>query len=240
MERDFKGRNALVTGSAKRLGKAMALALAANGCNVGVHYLHSRKEALEVKREAESFGVKSEIFRADVTDDKQCRKLVYAFVKKFGSIDFLVNNVGSFIRKPLDQFEPGEWREMIDSNLNSAYYCSKYALEFMRVRKSGGIINIGSAGAERVQANVTTTAYYAAKTGVLLLTKTMALMEALNGIRVNAISPGILVNSVVKHPVPIGNYGRLEDVTNAMLFLLSEKARHVTGANLEVAGGYRL
>ena len=241
----FLGKNALVTGSAKRIGRATLLALAREGCNVGVHYLRSKKEALDVKKEAKSLGVKAEVFKADVRKPLECKRLIKEFVTEFGRLDILVNNVGNFIRKPLNEFEPAEWDEMIDSNLNCSYYCSKYALEAMRRQKGlggerGNIINISMAGCENVQANTTTTAYQIAKTGILVLTRTMALMEAPNGIRVNAVSPGILGDSVVKHPVPMKRLGTGEDVANAIVFLVSGKAKYITGANLSVSGGYKL
>jgi len=236
----LKGKNALVTGSAKRIGKTTLLALAKEGCNVGVHYLNSEKAALETKKEAEKFKVKTAIFRADVTDSKQCKKLIDDFTKKFGAIDILINNVGNFISKPLDKFKPEEWNEMINSNLNSTYYCSKYALEKMRKQKEGNIVNISAAGADRVHSNITTTAYQIAKTGVLVLTKTLAKMEASNNIRVNAVSPGVLENSIVKPKVPMNRFGKEEEIADAILFLLSDKASFITGADLEVSGGYQV
>lgn len=236
------GKVALVTGSSKRIGKEIAIALAKNGADVIVHYNKSKKEAEAVRKNIESLGNKSIAIKADLRNLKETKAMFKAIIRKFRKIDILVNNVGNFIFKDIDGYSAEEWHYLIDTTLNITYHCCKFAIPYMRKQKFGSIINIADSLADKIQAAPKLTPYIIGKTGVLILTQTLAVTEARYNINVNAISPGVMKNSVVKpaDEVPKGRYGTCDDIINAVLFLLDEKSDYITGANIKVNGGWRL
>ena len=238
----LNGKVALVTGSSKRIGKAIALALAKNGADVAVHYNKSKKEAESVKKEIEKLGKCSITVKADLTNPKEVEQMFKDVIQKFRKIDILINNVGNFIFKNIDEYSAEEWDYLLDTTLNTTFYCCKFALPYMRKQKFGRIINIADSLADRIQASPKLTPYIIGKTGVLILTQTLAVTEAKYNINVNAVSPGVMENSVVKpeDEIPKGRYGTYEDITNPMLFLLDKKSDYITGANIKVNGGWRL
>ena len=238
----LEGKVALVTGSARRLGKEIAIALAKKGADVIVHYNGSKNEAEQTRKKIESFGRKSIAIRADLTNPTKVKDFFKTIIKKFGKIDILVNNVGNFIYKDMDDYSEEEWSYLIDTTLNTTFYCCKHALPYMRKQKFGKIINISDSLADKIQASVKLTPYMIGKTGVLILTQTLAVTEAKFNINVNSISPGCMENSIAKpkDDIPKGRYATYDDITNAVLFLLDEKSDYITGANIKVNGGWRL
>ncbi|MCI0478551.1 MAG: SDR family oxidoreductase, partial [Anaerolineales bacterium] len=162
-----------------------------------------------------------------------------------GRIDVLVNNAGPFLVKSIFDTEIDEWRRTIDGNLSSAFYCIKYVLPSMRARKSGHIVNLGSLNAETVRGAPTTAAYNAAKAGVIVLTKSVARNEARYGIRCNVVNPGFVETYATTDAdrrelpslVPLGSLGTANDIAEMIAFLISDKARYVTGAVVNVHGG---
>ncbi len=233
--------SALVTGSARGIGKALVLALAKKGYDVAVHYRTSLEEAGKVAEEAREYGVRSVVLKADVTVPEEAQGLVHRANEELGGLDALINNVGNYHRAGLEDHAVEDWHEMFDSNLHATFYTCQAAVPKMRAR-GGRIINIGYAGAHNLVARPGITAYAIAKTGVILYSKALAKVEAKHGITVNVISPGVIENSVTKpiSELPMGREGRLEELTAAALYLLSPEARYVTGINLEVAGGWNL
>ncbi len=231
---------ALVTGSARGLGKHIAIELARQGYVISLNYCSSENDAKETLSEAQKHSPKSIMIKADVTDENQVRSMIQQIATRFGRLDVLINNVGNFIYKPLSETTSNEFLYIVTNNLQSVFLCTKYALPIMRKNGYGRVISFGSSGCDRLLVRKFTTPYYIAKTGVLLLTKAMATDEAKYGITLNTISPGILESSVVKHPAPARREARFEDITNAVLFLLSEKSDYVNGANIEVSGGLAL
>ena len=228
----LKNRVALVTGAAKGLGKAIALELARNGSVVIVNYLRSEKESEETLTAIRKFSKGSIKIKADVTNEKEVERMFSEAAKKFGKIDILINNVGNFIYKPIDKVSSDEFRNIIENNLFSAFYCCKKAISTMK--GYGRIINIGCTGCDRVTIRKMTSPYYIAKTGLWMLTKSLA-METTKGITVNMVSPGVLESSVVKPEN--SEIIKFSDITNAIMFLLSEKSEKTNGANIEVSGG---
>jgi len=242
----LRDRVVLVTGSSRGIGREIVITLAKHGAKVVVNYLRDSKAAQEVvsyirERSGEAFAV-----QADVTDVSQVKGLIDAVLTTFGRLDILVNNVGSFIYKRLDEVGIDEWHSVIDSNLHSVFYCTKFALEPMRKHRWGRIINIAVAGAEHVRAAPNNTPYRIAKTGVLILTKSLAVVEARNGITVNAIAPGkIDKGDMPEHlrlqemkGIPMGRLGKPQDVANAVLFFSKEDASYITGSCLILSGGW--
>lgn len=237
------GRVALVTGSAKRLGRTLAEGLAALGARVAVHYRHSADEAEAVVRAIAAAGGEAAAFSADVTNAAECERLVSAVHAYFGGLHVLVNNVGDYLERNVLDLELADWHAMIDSNLHSAFYMCHYALPLMRGQDYGRIVNIGFASTNAPQANVNATPYAIAKAGVLTLSKSLAVALAEAPITVNVVSPGVLENSVTHPPlrdVPRGRWGQPEELLSAIAYLLSPQADYVTGQHLEVAGGWAL
>ena len=228
---NLENKVALVTGSAKGLGKALALELARSGAAVIINYLRSEKEAETTLKEAKELSKGSIKIRADVTDEKEVRMMFNEIREKFGRLNILVNNVGDFIYKPISEVSSGDFRHVIENNLFSAFYCCKSALPVMK--NYGRIINIGCMGCDRVTIRKMTAPYYIAKTGLWMLTKSLAL-ETKKGITVNMVSPGVLESSVVK---PQAEIIRFSDISNAVMFLLSENSDKINGANIEASGG---
>ena len=231
---------AVVTGSAKGIGKAMVLKLAELGFDVAVHYLSSQEEAEDVAEKAASFGVKAVCLQADVTKQIEAEALVEESASQLGRLSVLVNNVGNYHKGPLDQLSAETWHEMFASNLHSCFYTCQRAVPIMRAAGGGRIVNIGYAGAEQLVARPIVTAYATAKTGVILYSKALAKSEAEHGITVNVISPGVMENSVTKplSEIPIGRVGKLSELVAALAYLVSDHAQYVTGITLEVAGAW--
>lgn len=234
---------ALVTGSAKGIGRAIVLALAGAGHDVAVHYRSSAAEAELVRAEAAALGVAAVALQADVTDEAQARGLVDAARETFGRLDVLVNNVGNYHQGPLSELTSETWHEMFASNLDATFYTCQQAVPYLRKAPAGGrIVNIGYAGAEQIRARPSIVAYGIAKTGVILYSKSLAKVEAANGVTVNVVSPGVMENSVSQplQEIPAARLGRLEELVAAVVFLVSPQAAYVTGVTLEVAGGWNV
>ncbi len=240
--RALPGRGgALVTGAAKGVGRAVALACAEGGLDVAVHYRRSDTEATEVVERCEALGVRAVALRADVTVESEAQGLVDAAADALGGLRVLVNNVGDYHRGPLDELDGATWRRMFDSNLHATFTTCQRAVPLLRAG-GGRIVNIGYAGAELLKARPGIVAYVAAKAGVLHYTKALATTEAAHGITANVVSPGVLENSVTQplEELPMGRTGTLDELVGAVRYLLSPEARYVTGVHLEVAGGWNL
>jgi len=234
---------ALVTGSAKGVGRAVLLALAEDGFDVAVHYRRSRGEAEEVAEAARALGARAVVLQADVTVETEARELVDEAVAAFGRLDVLVNNVGDYHHGPLEEVSGETWRYMLDSNLNSTFYTCQRAVPHLRRSPRGGrIVNVGYAGAQVLVARPAIVAYVVAKAGVILYSKALAKAEAKHGVTVNVVSPGVLENSVTKpvQEIPMGRVGRLDELVAAVRYLVSEEASYVTGVTIEVAGGWNV
>lgn len=207
---------ALVTGNHKGLGKAISERLVELGY----------EKPLEIR---------SKDF--DLTKSEDCLRLVSLVIEKYGRLDLLVNNVGDYRKGYIDECSIEDWHAMLDSNLNSAFYLSKFAIEYLRKVK-GKLINIGLCGLGKLSPPPELLAYQVAKTGLLALTKTMAKAEATNQVTVNMISPGSLENSVEGQAalprIPMGRLGSLDEVVRAVEFIVAND--YVTGQNVEIAG----
>jgi 3-oxoacyl-[acyl-carrier protein] reductase len=233
--------SALVTGSAKGIGRAILLALAQQGYDVAVHYRSSLSEAQAVANEAASLGVKTTLLQADVTKPDEAQHLVQQAHDTFGRLDVLVNNVGNYHKGPLAELTVEQWHEMFNSNLNAVFYTCQAAAPLMQ-ENGGRIVNIGFAGTENLVARPRSVAYVIAKTGVLLYSKALAKSEAVNNITVNVVSPGVIENSISQpiEDIPMKRTGTFDELVSAVMYFLSPEARYVTGTNLQVAGGWNL
>jgi 3-oxoacyl-[acyl-carrier protein] reductase len=237
------GRRALVTGAARRTGKALALALAAEGADVAVHYRHSAEEAEATAEAVRALGQDAVAVQADLASGEEAQRAVDEVVRALGGLEILVNNVGAIIWKDLPDTSPEEWHQGLDGTLNATYHMCHAALPKMRGQQYGRVINVLDATADDLGPAVHATAYKIGKTGSLILTRTLAVTEAEHGITVNALSPGTLEDSERKPPletIPAGRYGRYEDLISTLVFLCSEEANYVTGNHWKVSGGYRI
>ena len=238
----MKDTIALVTGSSRGIGRDIALKLAEQTKGVAVHYHTRRQEAENVVEAIRDTGGQGAVFQADLTKEKEAGSLIQNVITEFGRIDILVNNFGPILVKPWQEVTAAEWEAVFRSNLLSALFCIQAALPNMRSRKLGRIINLGYSRVEQLASFQTITPYAAAKTGLLILTRSVAVSEASSGITVNMVSPGLMEDGVLpaNTNIPAGRLGTFKDVSGAVQFLASEKAGYITGTNVVVAGGWKL
>lgn len=232
----------LVTGSSRGMGKHIALRLSDHVAGVVVHYRKDRKSAESVVREIKAKGKLSACFRADLTEEIEAHSLIQRSREKFSSIDILVNNFGPIFAKPWEKLKTEEWDYVLQANLGSAFGCMKAVLDGMRKKGWGRIINLGFSRVEQLVAYRNIVPYAIAKTGLLILTRSVAASVAGDGITVNMVSPGLMEGGVLPqdHNIPAGRLGRFEDVASAILFLVSEKADYITGSNIIISGGWKI
>ena len=239
-------KTALVTGGAKGIGAAVCRALAKDGYNIALNFNTSEKEALSLKNEL-SAVTSVEIFKADVSDSEQVKKMFSEIENIFGGADVLVNNAGIAQQALFTDITDEMWQKMIGTNLTGAFNCCRSALPYMIREKCGSIINIASMWGE-VGASMEVH-YSAAKAGLIGLTKALAKEVGLSGITVNAVSPGVVLTDmmaqfsdedkkVLADETPMGVLGSPEDIAATVSFLASEKARFITGQGVSVNGGF--
>lgn len=232
-------KTAVVTGSAKGLGRAIALSLADDGFSVAVHFNKSKAGAEAVLAKIKKKSPKSILVSGDLTDETQVKSMFDLVYKKLGKVDLLINNVGNFLYKEFSKTTNSEFRDIIESNVYSSLFCSRAVLPQMRKQKSGYIINIGSVGAETMTVTEKSTPYFIAKNALYSLTKIMAWEEARSGIHVNMVSPASLETDIFKaSDFPMGRSANYEDVVKVIRFLTGDDAYYINGANIEVAGGF--
>jgi 3-oxoacyl-[acyl-carrier protein] reductase len=241
----LEGKGALVTGSSRGIGRVIALTLAAKGCSVAVNYLSNTWAADQVVEKIKALGKSAKSFQCDVSNFADVDKMISEVKSEFGRIDILVNNVGPFLYKTLFDTTIQDWHQILNSDLNSVFYCCKQVVPIMREQKSGVIVNIGGPNVERTQGYVRTCAYSVAKTGVVVFSKSLAKEEAPHGIRVNMVNPGFIetesytdeMKKDMPKSVPLKRLGKPEDIANAVAFLASDEASYITGSMLDVHGG---
>lgn len=239
---EITGRGALVTGAARRIGRAIALALAERGANVVVHYHHSEEEAQATVREIQARGVRALALRADLSDVSQIEGLIENAARFLGRLDILVNNASVFFRTPFGSTTEEQWDLHLDVNLKAPFFCAQYAARIMREGGGGKIINIADWAGFRPYVGYIP--YCVSKAGLIALTQVLA----------RTLAPTILVNAVAPGPVllpeeygeeevrailagtPLKRLGSPEDVVRAVLFLI-EGSDFITGHTLVVDGG---
>jgi len=241
--RILEGRSALVTGSAKGLGRQIANSLAAAGATVGIHYRSSEDEANFVVKNIKEHGGMAFACQADLADPTQVDSLMVEVRDRFSQLDFLINNVGNYLVKPLSGTTAEDFHAILGPNLVAPHVLIA-GLSHMMPDDKAGIVNIGYAGIDQLSPHSSATAYQISKTGLLVLTKSWAEELAPRRIKVNMVSPGQLENSVdlpekPEDALPFGRPGHLREVSDVVMFLLAGTS-YVTGVNVDVAGGYRL
>jgi pteridine reductase len=244
----LNGKSALITGGAKRLGRAMAVALAERGVRLALHYGQSRAEAEALAAELRAENVEIELFQAELADGEQIRRMIADADARFGGLDILINNAAIFERKPFPELTEDDWRRTLDVNLTAPFLCAHAAGTRMQARGAGAIVNMACVGGFLPWANYLP--YSVSKAGVIMLTETLAKALA-PAVRVNAIAPGNVgfaekdeggrmkdektdspsfhPSSLILHP---------SHIVSALLYLLENDA--VTGETLVVDAGRRV
>lgn len=243
---NLKGKIAVVTGSSKGIGAAIALGFAGAGADIAVNYNRDQAGAEEIVRRIGELGRKAIAYRADVSAAGEVEGMMESIIRDFGRIDILVNNAGITRDTLLVRMKEEDWDRVIDTNLKSMFLCTKVVAKAMMKQRSGKIINItsvigliGNPG----QAN-----YAAAKAGVIGFTQTVAKELGSRGIHVNAIAPGFIVSQMTEQlpedvknklldSIPLGRFGKPEDVADLALFLASDQSDYITGQVFHVDGG---
>ncbi len=238
---ELSGKVALVTGAARRVGRAIALRLAAAGYDIALHYGSSEADARATADDIRKLERRAELFRADLADPSQIERLFAEIAQKFGRLDVLVNNASIFSRTPIDELTAEQWDRLQAVNARAPALCIRHALGLMSA--GGAIVNITDISAEKAWGGFP--AYCASKAALLSLTKSAAKALAGRGIRVNSVAPGVAQWSEgeesdsrekVLAQIPMGRPGTPQDVAEAVLFLT--QADYITGQNLRVDGGW--
>lgn len=244
----LEGKAALITGASKGLGKAMALALAGVGTRLAL-ISRNVEQLNETAAAVRQLGAEAAVFQCDVTDEAQVLQLEEAFTKQFGRLQILINNAGINVRKTVTEFTLAEWRQVIDTNLTSVFLMCRSFVPQMKGQGYGRILNLTS-----IMSHVSIpgrAAYSASKTGLLGFTRALALELAPEKITVNGISPGPFATEMnaplMQNPelnqqfiskIPLGRWGKVEEVGQLAVYLCSEEAGFITGTDILIDGGW--
>ena len=240
------GKIALVTGASKGIGAAIALRLAERGARVAVNYNTSEGLAEQVAASIRDAGGDALTVRADVSDLPQVTAMVERISDDWGAVDILVNNAGIIGDSLLVRMTDEAWGQVIATNLNGTFYCTRSVLRAMVRKRWGRIVNISSVVG--IRGNAGQANYSASKAGVLGFTKSLAKEVATRNITVNAVTPGYIrtdtVNVLPQHLkdrimtwIPQGHFGEVDDIAHIVAFIASEKAKYMTGQVISVDGG---
>jgi 3-oxoacyl-[acyl-carrier protein] reductase len=237
---------ALITGGARGIGRAIALALAERGWWIAACYRKSEDDANQLLAMLKERDVNAMFACADVSDPDAAESLVRNVEAAWGRIDALINCAGPYHRVNLLEETIEGWHQMFDNNLHPIFYLSRAVVSGMKERKWGRIVNFGMANADQHVGQPQITAHYIAKSGVLILTRSLAKVLAPHGITVNAVSPGFIdsgsapieeLSKMIKN-IPAGYVGSVEDAASTVCYLLSDEARYINGANIHLSGAW--
>ena len=247
MSEKLNGKRALVTAGAQGIGLAISRALLDAGCSVAVHYFSSADTANELKAE---FGDRVTVLQADLTDPAETEKMVGQAVDALGGLEVLINNAGSLIaRKRLEEIDADFWRTVIDVNVTSMIDVTKFAAPALRKANGASVVNLASL-AGRKGGHPGSLAYSTAKGAVLTMTRAMSNELGPDGVRVNALAPGLILETSFHNThttkesaaetiagIPLGRAGNPNDVAHATIFLAEQFDGFITGATLDINGG---
>lgn len=240
-------KTVIVTGGSRGIGAAIVVELAKNNYNVVLNYNNSEEKAKKTQKELKEQGINIEIFKADVSKREYVKKLVNFTIEKYNNIDILINNAGIDQIKPFMDITNEDWNKIIQTNLNSVFYCSQEVLRNMIHNKKGCIINISSIwGITGASCEV---AYSVSKAGIDGMTKALAKEMGLSNIRVNSIAPGIVDTDMnkelsfeelqeLKNEIPLGRVAAPEEIVKSVKWLIDDE--YVTGQIISVNGGWNI
>jgi 3-oxoacyl-[acyl-carrier protein] reductase len=246
------GKVAIVTGAARGIGAAIALKLAAQGAHIAFTYVSdtSAEKANSLVAEIEKLGVKAKAYKTNAADFTACESFVNEVVASFGTVDICVNNAGISKDNLLLRMTPEQWDDVINTNLKSIYNMTKHVIRPMMKAKSGSIINMSSIIG--IRGNAGQSSYAASKAGVIGFTKSIALEIGSRNIRCNAIAPGFVETDMTHYlnegdagkafldKIPLGRFGKAEEIANTTLFLASDLSSYITGQVISACGGLNI
>lgn len=245
----LENKVAIVTGAARGIGEAVALKLAEHGAHVALTYVSdsSAEKAAAVVSRIEAFGVKAKAWKSNAGDYQASEQFVGEVLKEFGTVDVCVNNAGISKDNLLLRMSPEQWDEVMQVNLKSVFNMTKQVIRPMMKAKAGSIINMSSIVG--IGGNAGQSSYAASKAGIIGFTKSVAKELASRSVRCNAIAPGFVETDMTHYlksgsgadefmkNIPLGRFGKAEDIGNAVVFLASDMSTYVTGQVLSVCGG---
>jgi len=242
----FSGKNVLVTGASRGIGKEIAKYLANQGLKVWINYRNGAEAADEVKKEIEENGGSAAVIGFDVTDEKAFIDAIKTIVDSDGELSYLVNNAGITNDKLAMRMSVEDFQKVIDANLTSTFIGCRESIKVMSKKRFGAVVNVASIVAE--SGNIGQANYVASKGGIIAMTKTFALEGAARNIRFNSITPGFIKTDMTENlpekvkeellkKIPLKRMAEPIEVANAIAFLLSDEASYITGETLKVNGG---
>jgi 3-oxoacyl-[acyl-carrier protein] reductase len=243
---NLTGKTAIITGASRGIGAEIARKMAEAGAKIVVNYSGSQAKAEAVVEEIKNNGGEAIAVKADVADADAVKAMVEQTMQAFGSVDILVNNAGITRDNLMMRMKDDEWDDVINTNLKGVFICTKAVTRQMMKQRSGRIVNIASIVG--VMGNAGQANYVAAKAGVIGLTKTTARELASRNITANAVAPGFIttdmtdklgedIQKTMLAQIPLGRFGKPEEVAKAALFLASDDASYMTGQTLHLDGG---
>lgn len=242
----LQGKNALITGASKGIGRAMAIRFAQEGANVGFTYLSNVAQGESLQKELSALGIKAVGYRSDASSYQAAEELMAQFIADFGTPDILVNNAGITRDGLLMRMSEEQWDAVINTNLKSVFNLTKAASKHLIKQRSGSIINITSVVG--IKGNAGQANYAASKAGIIGFTKSVALELGPRNVRCNAIAPGFIETEMTaqldpkvieawKESIPMKRGGTPEEVADCAVFLASDLSRYITGQVIQVNGG---
>jgi len=246
----LENKVAIVTGASRGIGEAVALKLAEHGAHVAFTYLSSDEKAKTLEERLKTSGVKAKAYKSNAGVFAECEAMVGDVIKEFGTVDICVNNAGISKDNLLLRLTPEQWDEVIQINLTSVFNMTKQVIRPMMKAKSGSIINMSSIVG--VSGNAGQASYAASKAGILGFTKSVAKELGSRNIRCNAIAPGFVETDMTHYlkdgdgakkfleSIPLGRFGRAEEIANTTLFLASDLSSYITGQVISACGGLNI
>ena len=246
----LENKVAIVTGASRGIGEAVALKLAEHGAHVAFTYLSSEEKAKVLEDKLTASGVKARAYKSNAGVFAECETMVNEVIKEFGTVDICVNNAGISKDNLLLRLTPEQWEEVISINLTSVFNMTKQVIRPMMKAKKGSIINMSSIVG--ISGNAGQAAYAASKAGILGFTKSVAKELGSRNIRCNAIAPGFVETDMTHYlkdgdgakkfleSIPLGRFGRAEEIANTTLFLASELSSYITGQVISACGGLNI
>lgn len=248
----LQGKVSIVTGAARGIGAAIALKLAEHGSNIAFTYVSdsSAEKAAALESQLQALGVKAKAYKSNAGDFVQCESLVNDVLKEFGAVDVCVNNAGISKDNLLLRLTPEQWDEVININLKSVFNMTKQVIRPMMKAKAGSIINMSSIVG--VSGNAGQASYAASKAGIIGFTKSVAKELGSRNIRCNAIAPGFIETDMTHYlkegagaeeflkKIPLGRFGRAEEIADTTLFLASNLSSYITGQVISACGGLNI
>jgi len=241
-----EGKNVIITGASRGIGKGIAEIFAKNGANIAFTFASSEEKAKALEQDLQQFGSKVKGYKSDASDSEAAQKLVDDVISEFGSIDIIINNAGITKDNLLLRMQKDDWDSIIKTNMDSVFNLTKAAVKPMMKQKMGSIINMSSVVG--VKGNAGQANYAASKAGIIGFSKSVALELGSRNIRCNVVAPGFIETEMTaalgekviqewRDAIPMKRGGTVEDIANACLFLASDLSSYVTGQVIHVNGG---